>query len=174
MPGNSPDRGAVAALRRSLTTTSHLAWAHLREIGCPPDDREGVLTAGLYAEHFKDRPMHSADAGNLGNTWRLVYNKRRKPNEQKPADPEQGRFRRLLACDLDEIEDQLVAVVRFAKAEGVMINYDLLERDLHYWGPDVQFRWACAFYQVKGEDEKPNHPNSTEEPTTTEAEHDAA
>lgn len=161
-----PDRGALANLRRGLSeTTRHLAWPYLAQLGIEPDDEPGVLTAALFAE-FPDG--HSKTAGNIGATWREVYNKRRM-RKQEPTDPEQLRFRRLIACDATELADQLLGIVRFAKntGSGIPIDYDQLWWDLREWFGEIEprkgqhpvkLRWACGFHQAAFEPESTNEP----------------
>jgi len=160
-----PDLGALANLRRGLSeTTRHIAWPYLAQLGIEPDDEPGVLTAALFAEH----PQHSFKAGNIGATWRNVYDDRRRKREQEPTDPEQLRFRRLIACDAAEIADHLLGIVRFAKntGSGIPIDYDLLWQDLHEWFGEepkkghrpVKLRWACGFHQAAFEPESTNEP----------------
>jgi CRISPR type I-E-associated protein CasB/Cse2 len=161
-----PDRGALANLSRGLSqTTRHLAWPYLAQLGIEPDDEPGMLTAGLFAE-FHDG--HSKTAGNIGATWRKVYDKRRN-RKQKPTDPEQLRFRRLIACDAEELADHLLGIVRFAKDASEPINYDTLWRDLREWfgesAPEnprypVKLRWACGFHQAAPEPESNNEPST--------------
>lgn len=158
-----PDRGALANLRRGLSqTTRHLAWPYLAQLGIEPDDEPGVLTAALFAEH----PKHSSSIWNLGATWRAVYDKRRDRREQEPSDPEQLRFRRLIACDAEEFADHLLGIVRFAKntGDGVPINYETLWWDLREWfdpknaNRPVKLRWACGFHRATPEPEPTNEP----------------
>ncbi|MBE0544989.1 MAG: type I-E CRISPR-associated protein Cse2/CasB [Verrucomicrobia bacterium] len=158
-----PDRGALANLRRGLSeTTRHLAWPYLAQLGIEPDDEPSVLTAALFAEH----PMH-AKAGNIGATWRNVYNERRNRKQQEPTDPEQLRFRRLIACDAAEIADHLLGIVRFSRntGSGVPIDYDQLWWDLREWFGEIEprkgqhpvkLRWACGFHLAAFEPEPTN------------------
>jgi len=127
-----------------------------------PDDEPGVLTAALFAEH----PKHSSSIWNLGATWRAVCDKHRDRREQEPSDPEQLRFRRLIACDAEELADHLLGIVRFAKntGDGVPINYETLWWDLREWfdpknaNRPVKLRWACGFHRATPEPEPTNDP----------------
>src|ERR1039457_2141532 len=59
-----------------------------------------------------------------------------------------GRLRRLLSCDREEICERLRPVVLAAKAKGIPINYEELYTDLCYWGNNVKARWAREYWGV--------------------------
>lgn len=132
------DRGALANLRGALKPAQrHRAWPLLGPVGIGNPRYEVV--AGLYAHHPDgDAP----NAGNLGATCRRLA------GEYNTFD---GRFRRLLTCDRDEVCEWIVPVVLAAKAKGVPVNYELLFADLCYWSDTVRERWAREFWGASAE-----------------------
>jgi CRISPR system Cascade subunit CasB len=126
------DRGAMADLRCALNPVRRArAWPLLARIG--GIDRPIYETvAGLFAYH----PDETQD-GNLGTTCRRLA------GENNSFD---GRFRRLLSCDRDEVCERLRPVILAAKAKGVPINYEELFADLVYWGENVKARWARQYW----------------------------
>jgi CRISPR type I-E-associated protein CasB/Cse2 len=88
--------------------------------------------AGLFAYHSDE-----TQAGNLGTTCRHLA------TENNSFD---GRFRRLLSCDREEICERLRPVILAAKAKGIPINYEELYADLCYWGDNVKARWAREYW----------------------------
>lgn len=144
------DRGALANLRRGLSeTTRHYAWPVLASVGLCVEDENAVLVAALFAEH----PCHTEARENFGATWRDVYHKNRKPAARDEKDSYQMRFRRLISADRDELDDQLLAIVRLAAKEGIAVNYDLLYNDLRFWDDRTKLRWAKQFHAVLTDDE---------------------
>jgi CRISPR system Cascade subunit CasB len=134
------DRGAMADLRCALNPVRRArAWPLLARIG--GIDRPIYETvAGLFAYH-PDETQH----GNLGTTCRRLA------GENNSFD---GRFRRLLSCDRDEIAERLRPVILAAKAKGVPVNYEELFADLVYWGDNVKARWAREYWGVAAEMEE--------------------
>jgi len=68
--------------------------------------------AGMFAYH-----PDSTDSGNIGTTCHQLA------GENTSFD---GRFRRLLSCDRDELGDRLRPVILAAKAKGIPVNYEAL------------------------------------------------
>lgn len=128
------DRGAMADLRCVLNPTQRpRAWPRLGHLGGVGNQRIETV-AGLFAYH-PDETQH----GNLGTTCRRLA------AESNSFD---GRFRRLLSCDRDEICERLRPVILAAKARGIPINYEELFADLSYWGDSVKARWAREYWGV--------------------------
>jgi CRISPR system Cascade subunit CasB len=126
------DRGAMADLRRALNAAQrHRAWPLLAAV-CGIDNPRIEVVAGLFAYHPDE-----AQNGNLGTTCRRLR------GENKSFD---ARFRRLLACDYDEICDRLRHVILAAKAKGIDVNYEQLYADLCYWSASVKARWAQEYW----------------------------
>jgi CRISPR system Cascade subunit CasB len=133
------DRGAMADLRCALSPARlPRAWPLLARVGGVGNSRIETV-AGLFAYHPDD--IHT---GNLGTTCRQIY-------ERKSSFD--GRFRRLLGCDRDEICDRLRAVILAAKDEGISVNYEELFADLCYWGDNVKARWAIEYWGATEEEE---------------------
>jgi len=126
------DRGAMANLRCALSPARlPRAWpllARVRGIGNPRVE----TVAGLFAYHPKE-----ADTGNLGTTCRCLA------AENTSFD---GRFRRLLSCDGDEICERLRPVILAAKAKGIAVNYERLFTDLRCWSNSVREQWAREYW----------------------------
>jgi CRISPR system Cascade subunit CasB len=118
-------RGALKPAQR------HRAWPLLGRVGGIGNPRYEVV-AGLFAYHPEE-----TTAGNLGATCRRLA------GENNTFD---GRFRRLLTCDRDEVCERIVPVVLAAKAKGVPVNYEQLFADLCYWSDRVKERWAREYW----------------------------
>ncbi len=126
------DRGAMAHLRCALSPTRlPRAWPLLARVGGVGNPRIETV-AGLFAYHPNE--IHN---GNLGTTCRQISDRKSSFD---------GRFRRLLACDRDEICERLRPVILAAKAEGIPVNYEELFADLCYWGGKVKARWASEYW----------------------------
>jgi CRISPR system Cascade subunit CasB len=126
------DRGAMADLRCALSPARlPRAWPYLARVGGVGNTRIETV-AGLFAHHPEE-----THAGNLGTTCRQICARKSSFD---------GRFRRLLACDRDEICERLRPVILAAKAEGIKVNYEELFADLCYWSDKVKARWAGAYW----------------------------
>lgn len=140
------DRGAMADLRRALNPAQrYRAWPYLARFGGIDEPRFEII-AGLYAYHPDE-----AKTGNLGSTCRRLSGEH---------NTFEGRFRRLLACDRDDICEHVRPVVFTAKAKGIAVNYEELFADVCYWSDTVKARWAAEFWGA---------PTVEEMPPTTEA-----
>lgn len=126
------DRGAMADLRRALNPVQrHRAWPLLASFGGIDDPRYETV-AGLFAYHPEE-----TSSGNLGTTCRRLSG---------DHSTFEGRFRRLLACDRNDICEHIGSVVLAAKAKGIPVNYEQLFADLFYWSDAVKARWALEFW----------------------------
>jgi len=134
------DRGALAALRGTLSEARRQrAWPLLGgfqgAIGHPVYETVAALWAG--------DPASPATAGsNLGHTLRLLGSEH---------NTFEGRLKRLLTCDRDEIASRVVPVVRAAHAKGASVNYARLLSDLLWWNERTKVEWAKAFWEVPDE-----------------------
>jgi len=133
----------MADLRCALSPSRRArAWPLLARIG--GIDRPIYETvAGLFAYHSEE-----THTGNIGTTCRRLT------GENNSFD---GRFRRLLSCDRDELGDRLRPVVLAAKAKGIPVNYEELFTDWWYWGDRVKARWAREYWGVSEEPEEGGH-----------------
>ncbi len=134
------DRGSLANLRGALSDSRRPnAWPLLGgfpgAIGSPPFEAIAALWAGGVEL--------SASGGNLGDTLASLM---------KDHHSFEGRFKRLLSCDRDEIAAHVATVVHAAQAKGLHVNYTQLLSDLLCWGDDVRVRWAKAFWGVEEAD----------------------
>lgn len=126
------DRGAIADLRRALTPAQrHRAWPLLARFGVIGEPRVETV-AGLFAHH----PVETM-AGNLGTTCKQLSGEH---------NTFEGRFRRLLSCDRDDICAHLRPIVFAAANKDIPINYEQLFIDLSYWSDAVKARWATEFW----------------------------
>ena len=133
------DRGAMADLRCALNPAKlSRAWPLLARVGGIGNPRIEAV-AGMFAYHPDE-----THTGNIGT------NCRRLAAENNSFD---GRFRRLLSCDRDEICPRLRPVVLAAKAKGISINYEGLFADLCYWGDAVKVRWAQEYWSAPESEE---------------------
>ena len=134
------DRGAMADLRCALTPARRArAWPLLARIG--GIDRPIYETvAGLFAYHPDE-----TSRGNIGTTCHRLA------GENTSFD---GRFRRLLSCERDELCERLRPVVLAARAKGIPVNYEELFADLFYWGDQVKARWAREYWGAPAEAEE--------------------
>ena len=126
------DRGAMADLRCALSASKlPRAWPLLARVGGIGNPRIETV-AGLFAYHPDE-----TQTGNLGTTCLRLKDQ----NQSFDA-----RFRRLLACDRDEICERLRPVILAAKQKGIPVNYEELFADLCYWGSEVKERWAREYW----------------------------
>jgi CRISPR system Cascade subunit CasB len=130
------DRGAMANLRCALNPTRlPRAWPLLGPVGGVGNPLIETV-AGLFAYHPKE-----SSTGNLGTTClRLRL-------ENNSLD---SRFRRLLACDSNEIYERLRPVILAAKDKDIAVNYEQLFIDLWYWRnwrDKVRARWARNYWR---------------------------
>jgi CRISPR system Cascade subunit CasB len=107
------------------------AWPLLARVNGIGNPRVETV-AGLFAYHPR-----VTNTGNLGTTCRLLA---------ADSNTFDGRFRRLLSCDRDEICQRLRPVVLAAKARGIAVNYERLFSDLHYWSDRVKASWAREYW----------------------------
>jgi CRISPR system Cascade subunit CasB len=122
----------MANLRCSLVPARrHRAWPLLARVG-GIDDSIAETAAGLFAHHPDETTK-----GNLGDTCRQLAGVNTRF---------EGRFRRLLACDRNELCQRIRPIVLTAKAKGIPVNYQTLIEDLFWWGDRVRVRWAQAFW----------------------------
>ncbi len=132
------DRGAMADLRCALSPAKlPRAWPLLARVGGIGNPRIETI-AGLFAYHPDE-----THTGNLGTTCRRLA------GENNSFD---GRFRRLLSCDRDEICERLRPVILAAKAKGIPVDYEELFADLCYWGDNVKARWARQYWGAPEEE----------------------
>lgn len=135
------DRGALANLRGALSEARRpRAWPLLgafpSAIGNPATPYE--MVAALWA-HAPESQGESG--GNLGQSLAGLA------GEHASFE---GRFKRLLTCDREEIASRVASVVRAAQAKGVKIDYTRLLSDLLWWNDRVKVEWAKAFWGAAG------------------------
>ena len=161
------DRGAIAALRRSLgfAPGSYVpAFQSMERFSARNDDKPWqrqalYLTAGLYALH----PKHAAGQS-LAAVLARVMVERKSPSIEK-------RFLALLATEPEELPDHLRQVVSLLAADRAAIDYGELLGDLNVWLQPRAFeardrlrqRWATAFYRAVTPAEKAAEPATAQQ-----------
>ncbi len=148
-PGSSPDRGALAALRRSLATWPAPPPEAIRVVApFLPEQAAGwwetvhYLIAGLFALHPCPPYEETARARSFGAAL----------HQAASSDSAQGPERRLLAllgCKCEDLPDHLRHAVSYLCAKKVPIDYRRLMQDLFWWDKgegDVQRRWGRDFW----------------------------
>lgn len=146
------DRGALAALRRSLGFAPGAyppAYPAVERFAVHGQENDPLrqalyLTAGLFALH----PMHRSGrplAAAIGQAMR-----------QRQSDSIEKRFIALLAADAESLPNHLRQVIALLAADGAAVDYaellDDLSRLLRRWNEEqhdrVHQRWARAFYRA--------------------------
>lgn len=146
------DRGAMAALRRSLGFEPGAyppAYPAVERFATRGADSETLrralyLSAGLFALHPAHAPGQTISAA-LGQAMR-----------QRDSASIEKRFIALLAADADSLPNHLRQTVSLLAAEGIAIDHaellDDLGRLLQRWNEEqrdrVRQRWARAFYSA--------------------------
>lgn len=143
--GLKSDRGAMAALRRSLSFAPGelgdvRSYSYVEPFAQGESERRRrmyYLVAGLFALHPEEDEQTLpealaalAAAESLSSSLEL-------------------RFRALLDSDDDQLPDRLRRLVTYLRSKNLGLNYQRLLDDLLWWDhPDkrVQRRWARAFY----------------------------
>lgn len=165
------DRGAMAALRRSLgqepgtvADACAIVEPFLGESAPPTRVEAFYLVGGLFGLH----PEHREGAGNFGASLHTI-----RLNEGT-ADGDSGverRFRAVLDARHEGLEVHLRNLVKLlhSRKPDVAIDYVQLIRDLEHWDdpePRVKRRWASGFWGYRHET------TDTEPPTTAGIESD--
>ena len=139
--GLKDNRGAMSDLRGALTGARRpRAWPWLAAVG-GIENSVIETVAGLFAYH----PGETAE-GNIGTTCQRLS------AEHNTFDT---RFRRLLACEREELGEHLRPIVLAAKAKGLRVNYEQLFIDLTCWSESVKARWAKAYWGAPETVDKP-------------------
>ncbi len=148
------DRGMMANLRCVLVKSKkHRAWPALNRLGVEIDNDNLAYIAGLYATH----PEHNPSTGNFGMTCKSVMKKRDQRTDDKLT-PTERRFQHLLTATRDEVYVRVLRMVLLAKSEGIPVNYEKLESDLHFWGERKKTEWATAFWTSEAADTREEAP----------------
>lgn len=153
------DRGAMAALRRSLgfaPGTYPPAFPSVERFAAKADDKPSLrqalyLTAGLFALHPLQASGHS-----LAAVLARVMTQRGSLSIEK-------RFIALLAAEPEELPDHLRQAISLLAADRVGVDYAELLGDLSVWLQPRAFeerdrlrqRWARTFYRAAVADDSP-------------------
>jgi len=146
------DRGALAALRRSLgfAPGAYLpAYPSIERFVVQGGDKESLrqalyLTAGLFALH----PQHAKGHG-IADAFGQLMQRRGSASIEK-------RFIGLLCAEADTLPDHLRQVITLLAADGIGIDYVALLADIEPWlhprafenRDRIRQRWARAFYRA--------------------------
>lgn len=140
------DKGASAALKRSLSGTSEhrrATYPYLLPLleGLSPREQDlWILVAGLYALY--PQPLHQERPRTFGSSCKELHDK---VNSKGP----ERRFKCLLETDGNDLDVPLAALVRLMKANQINIDYVTLLTHLQHWdhfSQWVQDRWARDFW----------------------------
>jgi hypothetical protein len=155
------DRGALANLRGALSEARRPnAWPLLGGFPSAIGDRRYEVVGALWAYD----PDGECAVGNMGNTGARMHGEN---------NSFEGRFKRLLTCDVTEIADRVVPVVRAAQTKDVRVNYTQLLSDLLWWNDRTRENWAKAFWGAKEPDVDQNAELDAEEPLALDKEVEA-
>lgn len=133
------DPGFRAALRHWLSDAGRpRAYQALMDLRGTLEDDDFNTVAALYAYH----PDHSDKGGTLGHLCRTLAS---------GLSTFEGRFKRLLLCDAEELRQRLQPVILAARAKGVPVDYHQLYLDLRSWDHDyygdrARKVWAQDFW----------------------------
>ena len=140
------DRSRLADLRRGLSpATEHYAWPVLGALAgsLPFDPSWRLLIYQTVGALFALHPNHKR-IGNIGVTCRHLAKDREEAFER--------RFRRLLASgSLEDLRDQLVHIVKMAKAADKAVDYFQLFSDMRWFRSNpqrVKVEWACEYWSA--------------------------
>ncbi|XXX78029.1 type I-E CRISPR-associated protein Cse2/CasB [Sorangium sp. So ce134] len=145
------DRGALAALRRSLQDRTGMAAAACPYVvpSLPPSedlyrDRAFFLVGALFALH----PDPGGEGVSLGDAFRAINADQEGPGT---GDNEslRRRFVALLDADAEDLPNHLRHAVSLARSKGKPLDWDRLLRDVLEWRGEsrrVQRRLAREFW----------------------------
>ncbi len=146
------DRGALAALRRSLQEPTGIAMSACpyvvpflpAESKDPFRERAFFLLGGLFALH----PDH-ADGVSLGHAFRNINAGTAEGQKGRDNESMRSRFVALLDAHADDVADHFRHAVSLARAKEIRLDWVRTLRDLLHWrAPDrwVQRRLATDFW----------------------------
>jgi CRISPR system Cascade subunit CasB len=167
-PGTTPDRGALAALRRSVATWPAIPAGAVRVVApFLPGQASGwrettyYLVAALFALHPCLSSQGDYGTG-LGRALREAA-VREKAQGGEAKGPER-RLLELLGCRNEDLPTHLRHAVSYLRAKGVSVDYRQLMRDLSWWDAvegDVQRRWGRDFWSGTLPDEEQPEPGES-------------
>lgn len=145
MRDDGPARAGLAALRVGLRSQNGVCLDVMPHVSPyltereTDNDRWFFAVATLFALHPLDQPRRES----LGGAFAQL---------RKDSDSIEKRFQLLLACDEENLWEQLVQIVSLLKSKNVPVNWFRLLNDLtqNNWdNPErpLQLRWARDFYK---------------------------
>jgi CRISPR system Cascade subunit CasB len=149
--GKKEDRGLMAALRCYLVESKkNRAYPALHYLGISVDSESEALSAALYAMH----PMEDHSLKNFGTTVRrleMEESKRQNASDYKLT-PIERKFQHLLCAEPGrEIFERVTRFVMMAKAKEKPVNYEQLQKDMHFWSNWIRSKWAMEFWETPSE-----------------------
>ena len=133
----SHDRGALARLRGGLSAARKPnVWPLLGAFPNAIGNEAFETVAALWA----DDSDANDGGGNLGASLQMV---------SADLSSFEGRFKRLLTCDRNEIASRVASLVRAAQAKGARIHYARLLSDLLHWNDRTRIEWAKAYWSAE-------------------------
>lgn len=144
---NSPDRGALAKLRRALQNPIEAYPIVLPYLHKDVNDYELTLYA-LLAALFASHPR-STDFGNMGSHMRSATGENIEATER--------RFVNLLRANWEDLPVLLRQSISFLRSKDVPVNWEQLRKDLLGWNHVegyVQKNWARAFWGYQPQNEQ--------------------
>ena len=170
-PDSSPDRRALAALRRSLATWPVVPPEALRVVApFLPQKATGwwedvyYIIAALFAMHPCSSDKETGRGPSLGRALATAV-----AREKVQGGDAKGPERRLLAllgCRSEDLPTHLRHAVSFLSARKVSIDYGQLMRDLSWWDSvkgKVQRRWGRDFWSDTFEENQESAESVVEE-----------
>jgi len=149
---DAEDRGALAALRRSLQSSSGMAMTAcphvvpwLRVESSEWEQKCFFLIAALFALH----PEHE-DSVSIGHAFRRINDETAEGRQGGDNESTRARFVALLDAHADDVAEHLRHAVSLARSKGVAIDWYRTLRDLLDWRHEsrrVQRRLASEFWR---------------------------
>lgn len=136
------DRGGRADLARcgTVSEAAFCASFHLlRRMRGNPQAEIELRKLGLIAAVLSH--VDSDDPGSCSLAKQMAT-----PQGDKAAVSD-VRFRQLLRTDADELDEQLIALVRVLRQLGGKVSVDQLATDLWWWNDKTKRRWALDYYE---------------------------
>ena len=135
-PGRGQRRAALAGIRRAATPLEVIQEPEvLRLIGRLPNNPDRVATLAGVLAHVRETAQPSV-ARAIG---------RRSFDDAHSALVSEGRFRRLLQAEDDELMDAMRRLVRMTKGK---VNVPDLSASILFWGDRTKKRWIFDYYGV--------------------------
>ncbi|NWH06832.1 type I-E CRISPR-associated protein Cse2/CasB [Desulfobacter latus] len=161
------DRGVLADLRRGFSPgTEHRCWPYIAVYCDLSKKRERIIWQTVAAGFATFE--QTADSGNLGAVMRRLALDGVSGSPEDALRSFDARFRRLLTCDSAvDVCERLPGIIKAAKSKNIIpIDFEVLYKDLFYWGERVKLRWATSYWGgQKDEEDEADITTSLQEPS---------